>query len=97
MVYLANGVLENNGYKILEQIITSNEGDKNKYKTKLISVWKFADDAPSLHRKIVREVEFALDIKNDEGLDIETTNQESLSTTDGATLFSIKKVSKQKH
>lgn len=58
--------------------ILENELDKKKYEMKIISVWKFADDAPSLHRKIVREVERNLNLENPESIDISTTVEESL-------------------
>ncbi|MGK4042961.1 P-loop NTPase fold protein [Heyndrickxia oleronia] len=54
------------------------ELDNKKYEMKIISVWKFADDAPSLHRKIVREVERKLSLENPENMDVSTTIEESL-------------------
>lgn len=53
---------------------------KTDYHVKTISVWKFADDAPSLHRKIVREVERVLDNPKEEGISIETTEQSTGSS-----------------
>ncbi|USK35194.1 KAP family NTPase [Bacillus sp. F19] len=57
--------------KMLESLL-----DKSEYELKVISVWKFADDAPSLHRKIVREIEIQLKQENPENLDVSTTFEE---------------------
>ncbi|WAH37454.1 P-loop NTPase fold protein [Alicyclobacillus dauci] len=38
---------------------------KGDYCMEFVNVWKFADDAPSLHRKIVREVQHVLGIHDD--------------------------------
>ncbi|MFS0883130.1 P-loop NTPase fold protein [Metabacillus niabensis] len=54
--------------------------DKDLYELKIISVWKFADDAPSLHRKIVREVERELNLENPESLDVSTTVEKQLQS-----------------
>lgn len=60
--------------KLLEEIIMADKNNGDKYIIKTISVWKFSDDAPSLHRKIVREVQAELDVLDDEGLNNESTN-----------------------
>lgn len=72
--------------KLLQNIIAANSQMKDQFIIKVISVWKFADDAPSLHRKIVREIEAELDIRNDEGLDKDSTITESAA---GTGIFSI--------
>lgn len=63
--------------KLLEDITTALNPNGNKYIIKTISVWKFADDAPSLHRKIVREVQAELDVLDEEGISNESTQTES--------------------
>lgn len=47
----------------------------SKYRMKFVNVWKFADDSPSLHRKIVREVQEALGITGLESYDYESTEE----------------------
>ncbi|MCH1627415.1 P-loop NTPase fold protein [Ferdinandcohnia quinoae] len=61
--------------KILKSLL-----QKSDYELKVISVWKFADDSPSLHRKIVREIERKLDADNPELLDISTTNERQIQS-----------------
>jgi hypothetical protein len=77
--------------KLLDRLINADATHGKNYITKVISVWKFADDAPSLHRKIVREVELALELTNEEGIDRESSNTEGLTTSGGATLLSMNK------
>jgi len=61
--------------KILEDLLKGSD-----YELKIISVWKFADDATSLHRKIIREIERKLNKVNPESLDISTTFEKSLQS-----------------
>lgn len=77
--------------RLLEDIINADESKGDKYILKTISVWKFADDAPSLHRKIVREVQSELGVLDDEGLKSESTHQESLMATGLFSLLSLLK------
>jgi hypothetical protein len=72
--------------KLLEDIITADKPNGDNYIIKTISVWKFADDSPSLHRKIVREVQTELKVLDDEGISNETTKTESAN---GTGIFSI--------
>ncbi|MEJ9219793.1 P-loop NTPase fold protein [Paenibacillus glucanolyticus] len=72
--------------KLLENKIESDSNISEKYLIKTLSVWKFADDAPSLHRKIVRQVQAELGVVNDEGLSVESTNTE---TATGSGIFSL--------
>lgn len=58
--------------------LLENELNKEKFELKIVSVWKFADDAPSLHRKIVREIERKLGLENPENLDTSSTLEQSL-------------------
>ena len=67
--------------KLLEAKVKSGRKRNQKYFLKFINVWKFADDAPSLHRKIVREVESQLKVVNEEGIFCETSTQESKKTS----------------
>ncbi len=64
--------------KLLENKINSDTNTSEKYLLKTLSVWKFADDAPSLHRKIVRQVQAELGVVNEEGLSIESSNNFSV-------------------
>jgi Cdc6-like AAA superfamily ATPase len=57
----------------------------SEYRMEIINVWKFADDAPSLHRKIVREVERVLGVTV-EDWDAERTHTTS---TEGKGLYSL--------
>jgi Predicted P-loop ATPase len=61
--------------KILEDLLKGSD-----YELKIISVWKFADDATSLHRKIIREIERKLNKVNPESLDVSTTFEKSLQS-----------------
>ncbi|OMD60670.1 hypothetical protein BSK62_25255 [Paenibacillus odorifer] len=72
--------------KLLENKIHSDSKTRDKYLIKTLSVWKFADDSPSLHRKIVRQVQSELGVDNEEGLSVELTNTE---TATGSGLFSL--------
>jgi len=72
--------------KLLENKIESDSNISEKYLIKTLSVWKFADDAPSLHRKIVRQVQAELGVINDEGITIESTNTD---TATGSGIFSL--------
>lgn len=71
---------------LLENKISSENSIREKYLVKTLSVWKFADDAPSLHRKIVRQVQAELGVVNDEGLSVDSTHTE---TTTGSGIFSL--------
>ncbi|MDT9720642.1 P-loop NTPase fold protein [Paenibacillus sp. ClWae2A] len=55
--------------RLLETKVKAERKNDRKYLLKFINVWKFADDAPSLHRKIVREVEAALKVKKNKSID----------------------------
>ncbi|KAF6623897.1 hypothetical protein H6F38_28150, partial [Paenibacillus sp. EKM208P] len=59
--------------RLLETKVNAGRKNNRKYLLKFINVWKFADDAPSLHRKIVREVESELKVEKNEGITHETT------------------------
>lgn len=72
--------------KLLENILEAEQTKSDHFIIKIISVWKFADDAPSLHRKIVREVQTELNVQDEEGLVNESTKIESVT---GAGLFSV--------
>ncbi|WP_166243998.1 KAP family P-loop NTPase fold protein [Paenibacillus turpanensis] len=72
--------------KLLERILEVDKANGDNFIIKVISVWKFADDAPSLHRKIVREVQAELNVHDEEGLNNESTKSESVT---GAGIFSI--------
>ncbi|WP_168124042.1 P-loop NTPase fold protein [Paenibacillus sp. HB172176] len=72
--------------KLLERILEADKSYGGNFIIKTISVWKFADDAPSLHRKIVREVQTELEVPDEEGLINETTKIESIT---GKGLFAI--------
>lgn len=63
------------GKTSVTNILNSIKNDEFHIKT--ISVWKFADDAPSLHRKIVREIERVLGHAKEEGICVETTTQDN--------------------
>ncbi|AOK89570.1 P-loop NTPase fold protein [Paenibacillus polymyxa] len=67
--------------RLLETKVNAGRKNNRKYLLKFINVWKFADDAPSLHRKIVREVESELNIKKNEGITHETTTLDMRKTT----------------
>lgn len=67
--------------RLLETKVNAERKNNRKYLLKFINVWKFADDAPSLHRKIVREVEAELNVENNEGITHETTTQELRKTS----------------
>ncbi|WP_434659373.1 P-loop NTPase fold protein [Paenibacillus polymyxa] len=67
--------------RLLETKVNAERKNNRKYLLKFINVWKFADDAPSLHRKIVREVEAELNVENNEGITHETTIQELRKTS----------------
>lgn len=69
--------------KMLEMVTSDNFHLKN------VSVWKFADDSPSLHRKIVREIERVLNCEKREGIDWETTIQNTINFTGINSLWSI--------
>ncbi|MEE4567200.1 P-loop NTPase fold protein [Paenibacillus polymyxa] len=66
--------------KLLETRVNAGRKKDHKYLLKFINVWKFADDAPSLHRKIVREVESELQVEDSEGIKYETTTLDSKKT-----------------
>ncbi|MCM3080555.1 P-loop NTPase fold protein [Brevibacillus invocatus] len=70
--------------RLLEKRI---EIDGGKYDIKFISVWKFSEDAHSLQRKIVREVEHVLDLNNPEGISSESTRTTSVQGTNIGALF----------
>ncbi|MEK5358227.1 P-loop NTPase fold protein [Paenibacillus sp. FSL L8-0709] len=72
--------------KLLENKINSDTNTSEKYLLKTLSVWKFADDAPSLHRKIVRQVQAELGVVNEEGLSIESSNTD---TAMGSGIFAL--------
>lgn len=78
--------------KILEARVNAGSRKKQSYFIKFINVWKFADDAPSLHRKIVREVEAQLKVENNEGIIHETSSQLSKKTSGIWTLFDKKNI-----
>ncbi|MEC0201913.1 P-loop NTPase fold protein [Paenibacillus lautus] len=80
--------------RLLETKVNSGRRKEQKYLLKFINVWKFADDAPSLHRKIVREVETELKVENLEGISHETIAQESKKTTGIMSLFHKKLLKK---
>jgi hypothetical protein len=67
--------------RLLETKVNAERKRDRKYLLKFINVWKFADDAPSLHRKIVREVEAELKVKNRKSVDHTESSQESRKTT----------------
>lgn len=67
--------------RLLETKVNAERKDNRKYLLKFINVWKFADDAPSLHRKIVREVEAELKVNKSQSVDHTTNTQEVRKTT----------------
>ncbi|ETT56075.1 P-loop NTPase fold protein [Paenibacillus sp. FSL H7-689] len=73
--------------RLLETKVNAERKSERKYLLKFINVWKFADDAPSLHRKIVREVEAELKVEKKEGISHETTIQQIKKTSGVWSIF----------
>jgi hypothetical protein len=73
--------------KLLEEKLLAQPNRDQKFHIKFLSVWKFADDAPSLHRKIVRAIEKTLGQSNLEGISKETSEQDTIQGTGAATMI----------